>query len=332
MVALPKKWIREMGLRQGDEITITRPSNCSLLITAGPSPVKADKDDAIIECGEKDTPLAIMRKVIAVYSMGYNSFSLVSTGDSFPRKQSEAIKDLARKTLLGAEIIDDTRNRISLQVFVNNTDLHADNDLKRILAIASAMHQDAAVALEKFDKSLASEICDRDAEVDRFTLFLIRKLKTSINGGVYEDTVLEPQDLLDYTQVARTLERFAECARDISQVVIESTLPLERSLLERILRMDRFSMQLFDEAFLSLFKKDYKSAGELTEKAKAYGEMEKEIEAVMKEIIVPDFRQPTALLMNSIRKTVEYSVEIAELVLNRSVENAIKISKLEING
>ena len=157
MVALPKKWIREMGLRQGDEITITRPSATSLLITAGGGSAKVEREDAVIECNDKDSPKTILRKVVAVYSLGYNTISLVSTGDSFPRKQSESIKESMRKRLLGAEIIEDTRNRISLQVFVNNTDLHADNDLKRILAIASAMHMDAATALETFDKSLALE-------------------------------------------------------------------------------------------------------------------------------------------------------------------------------
>jgi len=329
MVALPKKWIKEMGLRQGDEITITRPSNYSLLITAGPSTVKVVSNDAVIECSDKDTPRDILRKVIAVYSMGYNIISVASTSESFPRKQSESIKEMARKTLLGAEIIEDTRNRISMQIFVNNTDLHADNDLKRILAIASAMHEDAAVALERFDKSLAKEVSERDAEVDRFTLFLIRKLKTSLNGGVYEDTILEPQDLLNYTQVARILEKFANCACDISLVVVESHQPLEKALLDRVLRMDRLSCQLFDESFLSLFKKDHKSAGELIEKAKAYGEMEKEIEAMMKEDGGADFRQAIISLMSSIRRTVDHAVEVAELVLNRSVEKSIRVSKIE---
>ena len=57
--------------------------------------------------------------------------------------------------------------------------------------------------------------------------------------------------------------------------------------------------------------------------------MEKEIEAVMKNSHGSEFHQPVPALMNSVRKTVDSSVEIAELVLNRGVEQSIKVSKLE---
>ena len=55
MVALPKKWVKEMGLRQGSEIVITRPSLSSLLVTADVTEPVSEKQEAIIEVTERDS-------------------------------------------------------------------------------------------------------------------------------------------------------------------------------------------------------------------------------------------------------------------------------------
>ena len=59
MVALPKKWVKQMGLKQGAEIIITRHSAASLMITPDSDALPGDSLDATVEVSGSGTSMGI---------------------------------------------------------------------------------------------------------------------------------------------------------------------------------------------------------------------------------------------------------------------------------
>src|ERR1022692_2196320 len=133
MVALPKKWVREMGLRQGSEIMITRPSLTSLLINADPVAVPNIKREAIIEVSEKDSAETLFRKIVSLYIQGYNLIGLRTANGSLSTLKRDNIKERVRRHLIGTEGVSDSKDKMSVHVLLGYSELSAENALKKML-------------------------------------------------------------------------------------------------------------------------------------------------------------------------------------------------------
>ena len=120
-------------------------------------------------------------------------------------------------------------------------------------------------------------VVQRDDEVGRFGLYVIRQLNMSINQGIFKEAILEPRDLLGYTQVARTVERIASHASRMAKVVAGLEKPLPKPLVAKLSSMSEYAAGLVEEALLSLFKRDHGGADVVVEKAKRFIEMEDEL-------------------------------------------------------
>src|SRR5919109_4934965 len=142
IVSLPKKWIQDLGLKQGDHVVILRGGNSSLQIApASKRPIKEQKE-ATIEVGKDNNPYFIARKLIALYFLGFNVINVVSKEDRLIADQREVIKNIIRRVLMGTEIIADSATGITLQVLINLLDLSVDTAFKRMLLIAKSMYRD----------------------------------------------------------------------------------------------------------------------------------------------------------------------------------------------
>jgi phosphate uptake regulator len=277
MVALPKKWVKEMGLRQGSEIVITRPSLSSLLITADSVVPTNEKHEAFIEVTDRDNPDSLFREIVSLYILGYSQISLRGANGFLGSTKRDAIKDLVRRHLIGTEGVADSKDKITVHVLLGYSELSVDNALKKMLTLTTSMHRDAVLAIENDDKALAEGVVQREDEVGRFGLYVIRQLNMSINQGIFKEAILEPRDLLGYTLVARNLERVASHAARMAKVVIDLEQPLQRGVVQKLIQMSDNSTTLVEEALLSLFKRDHVGADLVVEKAKRFVEMETDL-------------------------------------------------------
>jgi len=324
MVALPKKWVREMGLRQGSEIMITRASLTSLLINADPQEIPSSKKEAMIEVAEKDSADGLFRKIVSLYIQGYSLISLRSNNGALSTIKRDAVKDMVRRHLIGTEGVSDSRDKMSIHVLLGYSELSAENALKKMLVIATSMQKDAMLALENFDRSVATGVIDRDDEVDRFGLYVIRQLNVSIRQGVFKEALLEPQDLLGYTLIVRMLERIADHSSRICHEVMASKAPMRKTTLSKLLPLGEFALNMVDSAMLSLFKRDHVGADLLFERKKQFFENCKAVRDSLDQKSNSDDAYMVQVVLESLGRIVEYAGDIAEVVLNLTIERVIK--------
>src|SRR6185503_19347648 len=136
IVSLPKKWIQDLGLKQGDNVVIVRQGNSVLQIAPASKRAAKEQKEATIEVGKDHNPYFIARKLIALYFVGFNVINVVPKEDRLLVEQREVIKNIIRRVLMGTEIIADSATGITLQVLINLLDLSVDTAFKRMLLIA----------------------------------------------------------------------------------------------------------------------------------------------------------------------------------------------------
>src|SRR5437868_12134450 len=122
IVSLPKKWIQDLGLKQGDHVIILRQGNSVLQIAPASKRMSKEQREATIEVGKENNPYFIARKLIALYFLGFNVINIVPKEDRLLVDQREVIKNIVRRVLMGTEIIADSATGITLQVLINLLD------------------------------------------------------------------------------------------------------------------------------------------------------------------------------------------------------------------
>lgn len=326
IVSLPKKWIQDLGLKQGDHVLIMRQANSVLQIAPASKRISKEQKDATIEVGKDNNPYFIARKLIALYFLGYNVITIVPKEERLLAEQREVIKSIVRRVLMGTEIIADSASGITLQVLINLLDLSVDAAFKRMLLIAKSMYRDALLALQENNLELAGEVIKSDDEVDRFSFYIVRQLKIAIKNEhlLREIGLEEPRNCLGYRLIAKSVERVADHAATIAKDIVDIHRPINKDIVDKISNMTSFALEVLDDACLSMFKRDYEAADRAIEKSRKIYDMEKAIlRSVTKPKDVNDLYR-IKLITENIRRVAEYASDIAEIVLNMTVQQTLR--------
>jgi phosphate uptake regulator len=325
IISLPKEWITQNELKKGSSLLIRQEEDGSLAISPPESEKPEKSEVAFIEVSPKDTPDATIKKVVSTYLVGYNVIHVrAKNHQQLSSRQRTALKNFARHLLVGTEIVTDTSTELTLQVLLSYPELSLPSALRRMCIITSSMHKDAVTALEKLDRQLAEDVIATDNEVDRFHLYIIRQLKMAIQNPriIKEIGLTNPKDCLGYRLITKTVERTADHATNIARNVLLLKKRVDEQVLKKIKQMSELAVSSFETAIESLFKRDFNIAESVVEKSMKSISLEKEAVLSSKETEIEEMAN-LRLLIESVRRTAEYASDIAEIVLNLTVESII---------
>jgi phosphate uptake regulator len=320
-ISLPKKWIDELGVKNGDNMTIIKNANRSLTLFPGLGTEKPAKK-VTLAISQKDPEETIRRRIVALYLNGYKTIQVSSKGVKIPPEHSRLIKDLVRKSMIGTEIVESDSESITIQILTRLPELTFDVALKRMYLMTANMHREAMDALKKFDAEYGEEIAKMDDEVDRFSLYMMRTLIMAIqNSSMMYDVGLEqPSDCLNYRTVISRIERIADHAALIAKRIKFLKEPLEPKLLKELEALSNDVITCFENSISALTKKDYILAEKVAKNIAQVVEKEKELMYGMRES-----KNSTVVkfTLEDIRRTAEYSSDIIETVVNETIRDLI---------
>lgn len=331
IVSLPKQWITELGLKQGDQITITRQGKSGLKILPAKDQTKAvQSEEAVLEIARDDENSAIIRKLVSLYFLGYKTIQIKPKTDRLQPGQRNAIKSAVKGMLMGAEIISDSVDGITIQVLVNLLELSIDGAFKRMLHLAKSMLKDALLAVKEGNIDLAKEVIDSDDEVDRFGFYIIRQLKIAIqNEYMLKDMgFTNARQCLGYRLIVKNIERTGDHAVLITKDLLEFKKPIKNNIMEKIEDLNDFAVSVLDQACLALFKEDFNLAELAIKKASDVSKYEKKILEAIKSIKDEEEAYRIRRMSENIVRIAEYASDIAEIVLNMNIEKLLKKPKL----
>jgi phosphate uptake regulator len=329
MLALPKKWVEEIGLKAGDQVTVTRQSDASLLITPRSKTFGSAREEISFESQRGDTAGSILRKLISAYLLGFSLIRVRGGGGPITSNQRDVIKDAARRHLVGTEIVAESAEGVVLQVLLSYPELSLKDAMKRMLLITSSMHKDAIEALQSTSKDSATSVVKADDDVDRFSLYVIRQLNIAVQNDLIlkEIGLTSRRDCLDYRLIVKSIERVADHASRIAEAVLILDKPLDKDLLRGISEMSEFAIKLFDDSGLALFKNDFAAADKVVEEAKLAADLQKDLLNKIGKARTIGGHHTLPLIVDDVRRTAEYSADISEVVLNLTTEQMTQKSR-----
>ncbi|HET6457673.1 MAG TPA: phosphate uptake regulator PhoU [Nitrosopumilaceae archaeon] len=319
VLSLPKKWVDDMHLKTGDPVSIVKNANNSLSLLP-PANVQSSNTRSTAIIGQKDSIESIQRKIIAMYLAGYHIIEIHTKGGRIQLNQKQAIRDLVRTNMIGTEIVESTPESITIQI-LTSPELSISDALKRMFLLTSTMHRQAIDALKEMDTELGEETIHLDDEVDRFSLYIMRNLTLAVeHERILRDIGLQkPSDCISYRIVVKSVERIADHAVSIASRVKFLKSTLESSILQKITKLSEESLKVFEDSIGALNKRDYLLADTVASDANRIAEKEKEFTDSLEES--KKYSSVIKFVLEDIRRTAEYSSDIAEAVINETVQD-----------
>ncbi len=320
IISLPKKWVEEMSIRPGDRMSFVRQGNSSIVLVPSSEPKFEGRGEFTVQISPRENTNSIVRRIISLYLVGSSVISVRAGSGRISSSQREMIKDVAKRKLIGAEIVGESSQEVLLQVLLSYPELSVANALRRMASMAMSMHRDAILALEELDHDLCDQIISMDDEVDRFNLYIIRQLKFAVqNQRLINEIGLEtPRDCLGYRLITNNIEGTADHAVEIAENILTMHDRPERQVLEKIKARSARVCSVFEDSVKAIFKKDYELADEVVERARNTARSQ----ADMAEFITKYGKRDAPslrLIMDSLRRTAECGGNIGEVVLNTTI-------------
>ena len=327
IVSLPKRWVTDLGLKQGDQIRMVRKGSSTLELYPPKLESRVQKkEDAVVEIDVAEEAPSIVRKLISLYFLGFKTINVKPKNGRLSPSQRNTVKEAVKRMLMGSEIISDSSGGITVQVLVNLLELSVDGAFKRMIHLGKSMTSDALLAVKENNLDLAQEVINTDDEVDRFGFYIIRQLKIAIQNEhmLKEMGFRNARNCLGYRLVVKNIERTGDHAALIARDLLEFKKPVKKEILEKLQDMNEFCLSVLDESCLALFKEDYAQAERTIKKSGEISKFEKKIRDASKSLKDDEEIYRVRRMTESIRRVSEYASDIAEIVLNMNIEKVLK--------
>lgn len=321
VVSLPKPWIEYLQLKVGDNIMMTKNPNRSITLTPDRNtPKKASHAKAKI--GPKDSDESIRRKIIAMYLAGYKSIK-ISAGMRMRPGQTSMIRSLVRSTMIGTEIVESDVNSLVIQILTILPELSFDVALERMHLMAANMHKEAVESLAAADLAHAEEVVKADNEVDRFSLYMLRNLTMAVQNAdmLHEMGLEKPSDCLGYRTAVSRIERIADHAALIAKRTKYLDGPIDAKAVKRITLLSSEAVEVFGRSVQALTKSDYNMAEAVADAIPHI--VKRQEDAMLMTIDSAKNASVVKFVLDDIRRTAEYSSDIAEVVMDGNIQSII---------
>lgn len=319
-ISLPIKWAREAGVKQGDELSLIHRNDNSLVITA-----LKDKTE-LIRCAElviseKESFEGNFRYLIAHYLVGYDVVKLLSP-DGFGAEERKRIKEEVRKRLIGMEVVGESSGEIVLKSFLKYEDFTLRDAIRSMSKIILSMQEDAISSLDKSDPNLAEDVIERDNEIDRFYLLIVRQLKAAMSDPELANKIGlgRQRDSLGYRIIVKSMERIGDHVENIAKNSMVMTLPEGIKSSDSIKEVGICAKKLFVKTLASLSNMDIEKANEAIRDANILAD---EVEEINERILAEEWSVTDKIhalsILGSLGRIAKYCGDIAEVTINMGV-------------
>jgi phosphate uptake regulator len=340
IISLPKDWIKDLRLTKGSEIAFNLHTDST--ITLIPRKIKEKSGDIeesqlkeyyINVETEKEDLHATLRMIKALYVISADIIRIHFKGVEDATKSKNEIKKFVRNTLLGAEIMDETPDEIVLQTLIKHSEFPIEKAVRRMAIIALSANRDTILALKNQKKEFFESVINARNDANRLGLYIVRQLKFGISRNMFRELGFKtPKEFLLYRIIVNDIKNITENAlniinnlsnlkKQVENGVIFLKEPLDEEVYLQTLNFNSKAHKLFEETMKAMFKREYDDAEKIIAKRGTYIQHENELIRLMTiKKLDPNNVAIFRLVLDSSRRILDYSQDLAELTLNRTVE------------
>jgi phosphate uptake regulator len=170
-------------------------------------------------------------------------------------------------------------------------------------------------------------------DVNRLGLYVVRQLKYGIERNLYRELGFRtPKEFLLFRITVNDIQNIGENAMNIinnlgafQKLIDDETLfvkdPIDEEIYAQLMHFNHLAHQLFEDAIKAMFKREYRDAEKLISRRENYAALENELIMLMSsKKLDPNVASILRLIFDSSRRILDYGQNMAELTLNRTVE------------
>lgn len=314
IVTLPKEWIKKRGIKKNDVLNLMSQPDGSLLIS-DESQNERDRKTIEIDVEKIDRTNLLFRMLVGAYIKGYTSI-VVSSASPLTASLREIVRKFVKNTV-GLEIIEEDEKKIEISDLLSPLEMPFNRTIKRMYMLVKNMHKDAVFGLSNGDKKILAEIIERDTEIDRLYWLIAHQYNSVCYSGKPSSKIdISPESGVYYFINAKTIERIGDHAVRMSQnamKILDSDVG--EDIMNGIKRASEMSLEIFTRSIDSWLRGDIFMANENIESIE---ELIGYCDEISDGIIKKSGITAIALgnIIESIRRTGEYSTDISEMAIN----------------
>jgi phosphate uptake regulator len=340
IISLPKDWVQDTGLKKGSEIDFNLQPDSSLTLVPRKLREKYEetkgeklKEYYINAEPEEEDLHSTLRMIKALYVISADVIRVHFKGVKDATKCKNDVRNFARDNLLGAEIIDETPDEITLQILIKHSDFPIEKAVRRMAIVALSANKEAIEAWKNRSQSMFQSVINAHNDVNRLGHYIVRQLKFGIEHNLFRELSFKtPKEFLLYRIIVNNIKNIGEDAvnivnslatlqKQIDDQLIFIREPVDEEVYLQMLNFNAEAHELFEESTKAMFKRAYNDAEKIITKRGSFYSLENELIRLMSsKKLDPNIAAIFRLMMDSSRRILDYSQNVAELTLNRTVE------------
>ncbi|HEY7695165.1 MAG TPA: phosphate uptake regulator PhoU [Nitrososphaeraceae archaeon] len=250
LMSLPAEWIKTLGLKKGDIISIENNDDNSITIFPAGDRNSQAKEITIHLLDLSHDKL--INQIYGAYLLGYDIIKIVGR-TQIDFEDREIIKK-AMRNLIGLEIVDEDGLNMTIQFLLDAHSLNVSKILKQMSSIVSGTHKDIVNAMKTRDSEIDLLVRGRDDEVNRQYFLIVRLIRTAMMDRRLASSLdLSNIDILDYRIAANHLENAGDL---ISRLSSQLSGSLDEIKYEKIIEANYLILEMQEKSISGFITKD----------------------------------------------------------------------------
>ncbi|RBI58703.1 phosphate uptake regulator PhoU [halophilic archaeon] len=312
-VSLPQEWAQSEDLEQGSVVNLHTHIDGKVIVQP-----QADENDptnhVTVEIAHNDAEY-IKQVVQAAYAAGFDEVTLAAQ-ESFTGVHRQAVNEIA-SILAGVVVSEESEKQITVQILLDPEEISVRQLVRQLKVVVLSMHRNATATLSS-DRPVAS-LADRDEYADRLYALTDRSFERALSR-------LDEIDALGWTRTelfelwvtAHELERIADHAEHVSETTAEFGDSEDVAYADELQQIAQMTRNIVDDAVSSIVgDADVDAALQALTLRDQVREKTAALDRRLFEASAADYR--LALILNSLRRTVEHGGNIAERELQAAI-------------
>jgi phosphate uptake regulator len=256
-MSLPAEWIKTLGLKKGDILSIENNDDNSITIFPAGERNSQAKEIAIHLLDLSHEKL--INQIYGAYLLGYDIIKIIGrTQIDFENR--EIIKK-AMRNLIGLEIVDEDGLNMTIQFLLDAHSMNISKILKQMSSIVSGMHKDIVNAMKTRDSEIDLLVRGRDDEVNRQYFLIVRLIRTAMMDRRLASSLdLSNIDILDYRIAANHLENAGDF---ISRLSSQLSRFCDKIKYEKIIEANYLILEMQEKSISGFITKDTEKSSHL---------------------------------------------------------------------
>jgi len=219
VISIPIEWIKKMKLNRGDEVNLVLKDDNTILIGniekkgVTESKIELNREELIVD--------NIYRMVLAYYLAGNDVIRIVFEKE-ITNDNKKILKDKIREQLMGLEIVEESSKEMVLRCFITHEDFPLDKAINGLKDMTESMFSDMIHSLNERKTRFAEDIIQRDNEINRFHILIVRQLKEALDLPEIGEKVgiSKIKNILEYRVIIKSIERICDHIKNIAKNLI----------------------------------------------------------------------------------------------------------------